>query len=88
LKELEDNYLPQLRDLKNRADQATNQLEQSKADHMTQLKQLDNDWREKCRNLENQLRNMDQHLNDLEHQCRVLMEENARAKATFEDQLK
>jgi hypothetical protein len=37
--------------------------------------------------MENQIRNMDAHLNELEHQCRALADENGRMKTNYEDQL-
>jgi len=83
--EAEANYQAQLRDFKARNDSLLNELELQKVNFNNHLNQLDQEWKEKLRRLEDQLRQREANLSEMSRQCQHLADENEKLRNNFQE---
>jgi len=88
LREIEEKYLLQIRDLTSENDRLRNSLEQQRIDYETRLRDLDRDWAHKYSRLEEVLKEKERLVAELEAELRKLTDHITQLKIEYEEELR
>jgi len=88
LRDVEERYLGQVRDLTGQVDTLRGKIEQLTVDHSNHVRQITSEWDSKQRRLDDSIREKDRIIAELEAELRAMTDHISKLKVEFEDEIR